>query len=146
MALGTALGALAVRRNRWPAVVFLAVDARILLDPSVYTYYNASVLLGTLIWDSIGQRRLVPWVSWIALISLYGSALLVPSDSLQGFIRLAFGIGSAAYVLLWPQRAPRSSRGQTRQATGQEDPAVEGPPCLSTSPTRTSTKARPSSL
>ncbi|MEV6838172.1 hypothetical protein AB0N17_27280 [Streptomyces sp. NPDC051133] len=124
MALGTVLGTLAVRRHRWPAVVFLAADARILLDPSVYTYYNASVLLGTLIWDSIGQRRLVPWVSWIALISLYGSALLVPSDSAQGFIRLAFGIGSAAYVLLWPQRTPRNRRrrrgGSRREGEGAE--------------------------
>ncbi|MGW1909960.1 hypothetical protein ACWCQS_04110 [Streptomyces sp. NPDC002076] len=110
MALGMGLGALAVRRGRWPAVVFLAADARVLLDPSVYTYYNASVLLGTLIWDSIGQRRLVPWVSWIALISLYGGALLIPSDSTRGFLRLAFCIGSAAYVLLWPQRAPRGRR------------------------------------
>jgi hypothetical protein len=110
MALGMGLGALAVRRGRWPAVVFLAADARILLDPSVYTYYNASVLLGTLIWDSIGQRRLVPWVSWIALISLYGGALLIPSDSTRGFVRLAFCIGSAAYVLLWPQRTPRGRR------------------------------------
>ncbi|MFI6358045.1 hypothetical protein ACIBJF_36710 [Streptomyces sp. NPDC050743] len=110
MALGVGLGAVAVRRGRWPAVVFLAADARILLDPSVYTYYNASVLLGTLIWDSIGQRRLVPWVSWIAFISLYGGALLIPSDSTRGFIRLAFCVGSAAYVLLWPQRAPRGCR------------------------------------
>lgn len=110
MALGLALGALAVRRHRWPAVVLLAADARIVLDPSVYTYYNASVLLGTLIWDSIGQRRLVPWVSWLALISLYGSALFVPSASTQGFIRLAFAVGSAAYVLFWPQRPPRNRR------------------------------------
>ncbi|MGJ5754145.1 hypothetical protein FB563_2299 [Streptomyces puniciscabiei] len=115
MALGMGLGALAVRRGRWPAVVFLAADARILLDPSVYTYYNASVLLGTLIWDSIGQRRLVPWVSWIALISLYGSALLIPSDSTRGLIRLAFCLGSAAYVLLWPQRPPRGRRGRRAQ-------------------------------
>ncbi|WP_373035213.1 hypothetical protein [Streptomyces sp. NRRL B-2790] len=107
MALGLGLGALAVRRNRWPAVVLLAADARIVLDPSVYTYYNASVLLGTLIWDSIGRRHLVPWVSWIALISLYGSALLIPSASVQGFIRLAFAVGSAAYVLWSPQRTPR---------------------------------------
>ncbi|WP_094219709.1 hypothetical protein [Streptomyces diastatochromogenes] len=114
MTLGIALGALAVRRHRWPAVVLLAADARIVLDPSVYTYYNASVLLGTLIWDSIGQRRLVPWVSWIALLSLYGSALLVPSDSAQGFIRLAFALGSAAYVLWWPQRTPRARRGGRR--------------------------------
>ncbi|MGW4562862.1 hypothetical protein ACWEN3_10775 [Streptomyces sp. NPDC004561] len=112
MALGLGLGALAVRRNRWPAVVLLAADARIVLDPSVYTYYNASVLLGTLIWDSIGQRRLVPWVSWIALISLYGSALLVPSDATRGLIRLAFVFGSAAYVLFWPQRTPRGRRGR----------------------------------
>ncbi|AEW95916.1 hypothetical protein [Streptantibioticus cattleyicolor] len=108
MALGLGLGTLAVHRGRWPAVILVAADARILLDPSVYTYYSASVLLGTLIWDAIGQRRLVPWVSWIALISLYGSALIVPSDSARGLIRLAFAVGSAAYVLLWPMRAPRS--------------------------------------
>ncbi|MFG3206791.1 hypothetical protein [Streptomyces sp. NPDC048192] len=114
MALGMGLGALAVRRGRWPAVVFLAADARILLDPSVYTYYNASVLLGTLIWDSIGQRRLVPWVSWIALISLYGSALLIPSDATRGLIRLTFCLGSAAYVLLWPHRPPRGHRRRPR--------------------------------
>ncbi|MGW7527801.1 hypothetical protein [Streptomyces sp. NPDC054783] len=120
MALGMGLGALAVRRGRWPAVVFLAADARILLDPSVYTYYNASVLLGTLIWDSIGQRRLVPWVSWIALISLYGSALVVPSDSTRGLIRLAFCVGSAAYVLFWPQRAPRGRRGRRSLGGGGE--------------------------
>ncbi|WP_316959675.1 hypothetical protein [Streptomyces sp. TRM68367] len=113
MALGAGLGALAVRRHRWPAVVLLAADARILLDPSVYTYYNASVLLGTLLWDVIGQRRLVPWVSWIALVSLYGSALLVPSDAARGLIRLAFGVGSAAYVLWWPQRKPRGTRRPT---------------------------------
>lgn len=118
MALGLGLGALAVRRGRWTAVVLLAADARIVLDPSVYTYYNASVLLGTLIWDAIGQRRLVPWVSWIALISLYGSVLIVPSDSTRGLIRLAFAVGSAAYVLFWPMRGPRNRRGaRVREAT-----------------------------
>ncbi|MFF4037997.1 hypothetical protein [Streptomyces sp. NPDC001816] len=128
---GIALGALAVRRHRWPAVVLLAADARIVLDPSVYTYYTASVLLGTLIWDSIGQRRLVPWVSWVALISLYGNALLVPSDSAQGFIRLAFAVGSAAYVLWWPQRTPRGRRrgrrAQSRPPSPSDGDAVEVP-------------------
>ncbi|WP_240677339.1 hypothetical protein [Actinacidiphila soli] len=110
MALGLGLGAWAVRRGRWPAMVLLAADARIVLDPSVYTYYNASILLGTVIWDAIGQRRLVPWVSWIALITLYGSALFVPSDSTRGLIRLAFAVGSAAYVLFSPVRPPRRGR------------------------------------
>ncbi|WP_308013776.1 hypothetical protein [Streptantibioticus parmotrematis] len=129
MALGLGLGALAVHRGRWPAVVLLAADARIVLDPSVYTYYNASVLLGTLIWDAIGQRRLVPWVSWIALISLYGSALIVPSDSTRGLIRLAFAVGSAAYALLWPDRRTRRGRDGRggRRSPAAVIPAQRGP-------------------
>ncbi|MFF2042968.1 hypothetical protein ACFVVX_21330 [Kitasatospora sp. NPDC058170] len=106
-ALGLGLGGLAVWRGRWPAVVLLGADARILLDPSVYTYYSASILLGTLLWDAVGQKRLVPWWSWIALATLYGGTLLIPSDSARGFVRLAFVIVSAAYVLLWPTKRPR---------------------------------------
>lgn len=107
--LGFGLGALAVSRGRWPAVVLLGADARIALDPSVYTYYSASVLLGTLLWDAIGQRRLVPWWSWIALLSLYGTTLLVPFAGLRGLIRLAFAVSSAVYVLLWPIRDRRGT-------------------------------------
>lgn len=147
MGLGVALGVLAVRRQRWPAVVLLAADARIALDPSVYTYYNASVLLGTLLWDSIGQRRLVPWVSWIALLSLYGSALLIPSDGARGLIRLAFAFGSAAYVLWWPQRMPRGRRDTRRPPNPDPRPAHRhlapspgqppaGPGALSVAPVR----------
>lgn len=110
--LGLGLGALAVLRGRWPAVVLLGADARIALDPSVYTYYSASILLGTLLWDAVGQRRLVPWWSWIALLSLYGSTLLVPSDRVCGLIRLAFAAGSAGYVLLGP--VPRRRRTVTK--------------------------------
>lgn len=109
-ALGLALGCLAVWRGRWSAVVLLGANARIALDPSVYTYYTASVLLGTLLWDVIGQRRLVPWWSWIALITLYGSVFVVPDDSARGLIRLGFVAVSTAYVLFWPVR----DRGERR--------------------------------
>lgn len=111
MALGLGLGAWAVRRGRWPAVVLLAADARMVLDPSVYTYYNASILLGTVIWDAIGRRCRVPCVSWVALVTLYGSALFVESDSMRGLIRLAFAVGSVAYVLFCPVRSRRQGRG-----------------------------------
>ncbi|WP_407639488.1 hypothetical protein [Kitasatospora azatica] len=110
-AIGMGLGALAVRRGRWPAVVLIGANARILLDPSVYTYYTASILLGTLLWDAVGQKRLVPWWSWIALASLYGGTLLIPSDSAKGMVRLAFVVVSTAYVLLWPTKQPRRGRG-----------------------------------
>lgn len=106
-AMGLALGCLAVWRGRWPAVVLLGANARIALDPSVYTYYTASVLLGTLLWDVIGQRALVPWWSWIGLTTLYGAVFAVPGDAARGLIRLAFVIVSTAYVLFWPVRDRR---------------------------------------
>lgn len=115
-ALGLTLGCVAVWRGRWAAVVLLGANARIVLDPSVYTYYTASVLLGTLLWDVIGQRRLVPWWSWIALLTLYGSVFVVPDDSARGLIRLGFVAVSTAYVLFWPvrDRGDRRARGRAR--------------------------------
>lgn len=127
-ALGLALGALAVWRGRWAAVVLLGANARIVLDPSVYTYYTASVLLGTLLWDVIGQRRLVPWWSWLGLLVLYGSVFAVPDDAARGLIRLAFVAVSTAYVLLWPVRE-RGSRGRGPGRGRRRPPARtdEGP-------------------
>lgn len=109
-AAGLVLGCVAVRRGRWPAVVLLGANARIALDPSVYTYYTASVLLGTLLWDVIGQRRLVPWWSWIGLITLYGTVFVVPDDATRGLVRLGFVGVSTAYVLFWPVRDRRRRR------------------------------------
>ncbi|MFE7664189.1 hypothetical protein [Streptomyces celluloflavus] len=124
-ALGLALGCVAVWRGRWAAVVLLGANARIVLDPSVYTYYTASVLLGTLLWDVIGQRRLVPWWSWLALLILYGSVFVVPDDAARGFIRLAFVAVSTAYVLLWPVRE-RGGRGGIRGRRRPPRPEREG--------------------
>ncbi|MCB5906726.1 hypothetical protein [Streptomyces pinistramenti] len=123
-ALGLVLGVLAVWRGRWAAVVLLGANARIVLDPSVYTYYTASVLLGTLLWDVIGQRWLVPWWSWLALLTLYGSVFLVHDDAARGLIRLGFVALSTLYVLLWPVRE-RGRRGRRRPpARTDEGPAV----------------------
>ena len=38
--LGWALGAAAVARRHWPAVILLGVGARIALDPGVHGYYT----------------------------------------------------------------------------------------------------------
>lgn len=131
-ALGGLLGAIAVWRGRWPAVILLGADARILLDPSVYTYYSASVLLGTLLWDAVGQRRLVPWWSWIALLSLYGGTLFIPDDPTRGLVRLGFVALSTAYVLLWPtpgskrlrKRRENQRPGSRRRVTHRRDETV----------------------
>ncbi|MBP2402866.1 hypothetical protein [Streptomyces syringium] len=123
-ALGLTLGAVAVWRGRWAGVVLLGANARIVLDPSVYTYYTASVLLGTLLWDVCGQRRLVPWWSWIALITLYGSVFVVPDESAKGLVRLGFVAVSTAYVLFWPMR---DRRNRNRPLDRMEEGPVEGP-------------------
>jgi hypothetical protein len=132
-ALGLTLGCVGVWRGRWPAVVLLGANARIVLDPSVYTYYTASVLLGTLLWDVIGQRRLVPWWSWIGLITLYASVFIVPDDSARGLIRLGFVTVSTGYVLFWPVRGrggrdPRSRRRPRRPVTPPARQEEPGPP------------------
>ncbi|MFF1479163.1 hypothetical protein ACFVYD_16655 [Streptomyces sp. NPDC058301] len=124
-ALSLALGGIAVWRKRWTAVVLLGANARIVLDPSVYTYYTASVLLGTLLWDVIGQRRLVPWWSWLALIALYGSVFFVPDDSARGLIRLAFVVISTTYVLVWPQRDRTRRRGRGRRGRPRPPAAAQ---------------------
>lgn len=130
-ALGGLLGTVAVWRGRWPAVILLGANARILLDPSVYTYYSASVLLGTLLWDAVGQRRLVPWWSWIALLSLYGGTLFIPDDATRGLVRLSFVTLSTAYVLLWPtpgkKRLKKRLENQRRAGTGEGAHAVPRP-------------------
>ncbi|QNP71769.1 hypothetical protein IAG44_21625 [Streptomyces roseirectus] len=108
-ALALTLGCLAVARGRWPAVVLLGANARIALDPSVYTYYTASVLLGTLLWDTIGQRRLIPWWTWIGLLTLYAPVLTIPDAATRGLLRLAFVVISTLYVLFRPLR-PRTRR------------------------------------
>ncbi|MET8983752.1 hypothetical protein ABZX85_50165 [Streptomyces sp. NPDC004539] len=118
--LGLALGCFAVSRGRWPAVVLLGANARIALDPSVYTYYTASVLLGTLLWDTIGQRRLIPWWTWIGLLTLYAPVLTIPDDSTRGLLRLGFVVVSTVYVLFRPLRR-RTQRGRGR---GKREPAA----------------------
>ncbi len=122
--LGLGVGTLAVWRGRWPAVVLLGANARILLDPSVYTYYSASILLGTLLWDAVGQRRLVPWWSWVALLTLYGGTLVLPTDPIRGLARLAFVVLSTLVVLCWPdpRRRNRRRRGGNGRGRGRQAP------------------------
>ncbi|GAA4064044.1 hypothetical protein [Streptomyces shaanxiensis] len=103
-AVGLALGCVAVRRGRWPAVVLLGANARIALDPSVYTYW-------------------VPWWSWIALITLYGTVFVVPHDPTRGLIRLGFVGVSTAYVLFWPVRDRRRRRSLSRGGRVSASPA-----------------------
>ena len=89
-ALGILLGVLAVRGRRWQAVVMLAAASRILLDPQVYSYYTAGVLLGALIWDiQVRRGRTVPAWSWTVFAALFACRYLPLPPPVLGDLRLA---------------------------------------------------------
>jgi hypothetical protein len=102
LALGCALGALAVRRGRWPAVLLLGVGARLALDPGVYDYYTAGLLLGTLCWELLGLRRPRPVWTLTAFAALYLAHFFAGSAALLGEVRLWTLLATTAAVLLLP--------------------------------------------
>jgi hypothetical protein len=119
--LGMAGGAVAVWRRRWPAVLLVAVAARILLDPGVYAYYTSGALLGTIVVDLVVTRWRLPWATATAALLLYAARathILIPFNLHQlGILRLVFAIGVPVMVLAipgwWVARRPgRHARGQ----------------------------------
>lgn len=113
LALGCLLGAIAVYRRRWEAVILLATASRILLDPEVYTYYTSGVLVGTLIFDLVATSRRWPLVTLTAALTLYIARLVamvhvLPLTSIQlGQLRVAFvTIAIAAAYTAIRARAP----------------------------------------
>ena len=90
LALGLALGVSAVRAGRWRAVVMLAAATRIALDPQVYSYYTASILLGAIIWDiQVRPGRTVPVWTWTVFGALFGSRYLPLAPTTLGVLRLS---------------------------------------------------------
>jgi hypothetical protein len=102
IALGCGLGAVAVVRRRWPAAIALGIGARLLLDPSVYTYYTAGMALGVLLWDLLGYRRPMPLLSVVSLVGLTLVLAIVHSPHLLGELRLWTVLVTAGVMLLAP--------------------------------------------
>jgi hypothetical protein len=105
--LGSALGVLAIRRRRWPAVLLLGVSTRLLLDPGVYDYYTAGLLLGALSWELLGLQQPCPWWTLSSFVTLYLAPRLLTSPAALGQLRLWTTVVLAACSLtLTPPTAP----------------------------------------
>jgi hypothetical protein len=102
--LGCLLGAAAIRRHRWPAVILLGIGARIALDPGVYSYYTAGVLLGALLWDMLGMRWPVPLWTLLSGLALGIAPLLTSNAGQLGDLRLWLILAFTAALLLAPAR------------------------------------------
>ncbi|MEU8692848.1 hypothetical protein [Streptomyces sp. NPDC048665] len=104
LGLGCGLGVLAVVRRRWQAVLLLGVGARIVLDPGVYDYYTAGLLVGALCWELLGLQRPVPVWSLAAFTGLHLAPGVIGDAPVLGTLRLWTVVLLTAGVLLLPQR------------------------------------------
>lgn len=122
--LGAALALLAVRRGRWPAVVAVVVCARLLLDPSTKTYYDAGLLVGALLCDVLLLTGSWPLfsLSAVALFSLPRLLFAADPDG-YGVLRTAYLVVLIAVLLLAPltptgtagARTPSAPRARLRR-------------------------------
>jgi hypothetical protein len=100
--IGIALGILAVRRGRWPAVLLLAVAARIALDPGTNRYYAAGAVVGAVVWDLAGSKLRFPWWTAGAAVGLFVSRSIPMPPAWHGWITLTYCVACTA--LLIPDR------------------------------------------
>jgi hypothetical protein len=107
--LGIALGVVAVRRGRWPAVILLAVAARIALDPGANKYYAAGIAVGALVWDVAGSTWRWPWWTAGAMVTLYVSRWIPMPALAHGWLTLAYCLACATIPFLRGRR-PRPAR------------------------------------
>jgi hypothetical protein len=104
LGIGCLLGAVAVARRRWEAVIALGLGVRIALDPSVYAYYTAGLALGLLVWDLVGYRRPMPALSLLCFAGLTVAGFVLKTDSVLGDLRLWSVLLACAVMLAVPRR------------------------------------------
>lgn len=100
-AIGLVLGSVAVARGRWAAAVMVAAAARIALDPGVYSYYTAAILLGAVIWDVHARKgRDFPAWSWLVFGALFACRYLPLEARFLGALRLGVCLTVVGAALL----------------------------------------------
>ncbi len=119
-ALGLTLGGIAVARGRWAAAVMVASAARIALDPGVYSYYTAAILLGAVVWDVQARKgRDFPAWSWLVFGALFLCRYLPLGDRLLGSLRL--GVCVAVVVAALVVSRPLGAALLGRSAMGDQE-------------------------
>ncbi len=107
--LATALGVVMMRRGRWSAVVLVAVAARLLLDPSVKSYYDAALLAGTAICDLVLLGGPIPALTLSAALVFYLPMFALQSEPhIYGLVRTAYLLSVLALVTFVPDSKVRA--------------------------------------
>lgn len=66
-----AVALLAALRGRWPGVLLVAVAVRLALDPQDNPYYVGSAAAAALVFDLVGARWTVPWMTFATVVALW---------------------------------------------------------------------------
>ena len=103
------LGAVAVARGRWGAVLLVGVALRVGLDPEVFLYYSTGLMVAALAWDLLRSPRPLPAWTLAAFVLLDAAAIVVPSARGLAILRLTITAAAVGIVILVP--APTAQHG-----------------------------------
>jgi len=105
-----ALGALAVARGRWGAVLLVGIAVRVGLDPEVFLYYSAGFLVAALTWDLLRSPRPLPAWTFAGFVMLDVANEVVGSETARAGLRLALTLAAVSGGILGqPRKIPSTT-------------------------------------
>jgi len=113
-AAALAVGCLAVRKQRWGAVLLVGIAARIALDTQAIPYYDSGLVLAAFAWDLLQSRRQFPMWTAVTFVLVNVTHALVDSRHLSALFHLMACAGPVAAVLIGRDARGARSRLQTR--------------------------------
>jgi len=97
-----ALGFLAVVRRRWEGIVLVTIALRIMLDPSVNTYYTTGLVFGALVWDLVRPQWRWPLTTIGVTFLLEVPVLTSIPPTVAAALTLLAAVGAMGTVLAAP--------------------------------------------
>jgi hypothetical protein len=122
LSVALALGVVSLVRRRWEGIVLVTLAVRILLDPSVNTYYTSGLVFGALVWDLMRPRWRLP-VTTISVALLLELPTLVSVPPTSAAILRLLAAGGAIVAVLAPRREEAA---YAARAPGREVAAGSG--------------------
>jgi len=123
-----ALGATAVARGRWGAVLLIGIALRVGLDPEVFIYYTTGMLVAALAWDLLRSPRPLPAWTLATFVLLDVSYVAVESSTARALLRLVVTLAAVGGAVLAPDPAVTAwATARSGALLRVEGPAEAGP-------------------